>query len=131
MKTMRRQIRARKSHACDLCGETIAPRSEYIYTLVRDGSKFDETHLHIHCDMLVHEYLNDDPTERDEWDRRAVQEWAQGAACPGCPQTPCPHLKNMFSCGRVLKCTLPEKYLRHEEVIALTRASDEWEYAGN
>jgi len=108
------QRKARKAHACDVCGKAILPGSEYIHARSVQDSRYWYNKLHIHCDAVLEAYAKQAGKGVDYERLYEVGDWLFDTACCKCPQEGACRLtgQDILSCKSALMRILPPTTLR-------------------
>lgn len=124
------QRKARKTHTCSICGRAVLPGREYIEFKSLDGNRYRFNRIHIHCDVLMNEYINQtgNMLEWDETDR--LVEWLVTKACVVCERSDdCRRAtNNCLSCDLAIRQVVAETMLN--AALRSVREND-WEDSTN
>ena len=103
------QRKARKAHACEVCGCAIYPGKEYIYVRCITGKGYSDSKRHIHCDALLCQFMKDSGKELRMDRLHEVSAWMQKKACSTCSlKGECNRMEHQLTaCLRLLSCILP------------------------
>lgn len=70
-----KQRKAKKPHKCDLCGKSILPGIEYIYTSYSYDGSIHDSRFHIHCDAMASAVLATGDFDEYNYDDIAYWLW--------------------------------------------------------
>lgn len=81
----RRQHKAKKPYACELCNRPILPGCEYVFVKGKTEGRFSSYKAHIHCDAIIEDYLTS-PMYDGYFDTEEMVEQYVHKACSNCPE---------------------------------------------
>lgn len=110
----RKQRRARKEHACDLCGERIVAGEGYIYFATEESGRVRSYKQHITCDALAERYCM--AMDKNEYDEADVEDWVWDEVCKECGRQEECGRQTALTCPAVLRGLLPAALLTNEDV---------------
>ena len=95
-----KEVEARKVHKCELCRNQINVKEKYIRSAGVSSGDFYNNALHITCDYILDDYLNENDDSEFSWDE--VMDWLRDKYCYKCgEEEEC--VLNVYKCKKITK----------------------------